>query len=115
MDSAGCKGNTALHFAAENAEADVMEELIGQGLSVRLKNARWAKGFPISCLIFKPSGETAVHLASGARANHDDIRHVELLLVAGCNLKKERTNEGCTAVHYAAHSGTKEVGVPSVE
>ena len=92
-----------------------MEELIGQGLSVRLKNARWAKGFPISCLIFKPSGETAVHLASGARGHHGDIRHVELLLVAGSNLKKERTNEGCTAVHYAAHSGTKEVGVPSGE
>ena len=41
LDSTGCNGNTALHCAAQNAEADVMEELIGRGLSVGLTNARW--------------------------------------------------------------------------
>ena len=41
MDSTGCNGNTALHYAAQNAEADVMEELIGRGLQVGLTNARW--------------------------------------------------------------------------
>ena len=50
-----------------------------------------------------------MHLASGARGSHGDIRHVELLLRHGSNLKKERTNDGCTAAHYAAESGTKEV------
>ena len=54
-------------------------------------------------------GESAVHLASGARGSHGDIRHVELLLRHGSNLKKERTNDGCTAAHYAAETGTKEV------
>ena len=41
LDSTGCKGNTALHYAAQNAEADVMEELIGRGLAVGLTNFRW--------------------------------------------------------------------------
>ena len=41
MDSTGCNGNTVLHYAAQNAEADVMEELIGKGLQVGLTNARW--------------------------------------------------------------------------
>ena len=50
-----------------------------------------------------------MHLASGARGSHGDIRHVELLLRHGSNLKKERTNDGCTAAHYAAETGTKEV------
>ena len=62
---------------------------------------------PVLLLYFR--GESAVHLASGARGSHGDIRHVELLLKHGSNLKKERTNEGCTAAHYAAESGTKEV------
>ena len=62
---------------------------------------------PAFVLFFR--GESAVHLASGARGSHGDIRHVELLLKHGSNLKKERTNEGCTAAHYAAESGTKEV------
>ena len=52
-----------------------------------------------------------MHLASGARGSHGDIRHVELLLRHGSNLKKERTNDGCTAAHYAAESGTKEVRI----
>ena len=62
---------------------------------------------PAFVLFFR--GESAVHLASGARGSHGDIRHVELLLKHGSNLKKERTNDGCTAAHYAAESGTKEV------
>ena len=62
---------------------------------------------PAFVLFFR--GESAVHLASGARGSHGDIRHVELLLRHGSNLKKERTNDGCTAAHYAAESGTKEV------
>ena len=41
MDSTGCNGKTALHYAAQNAEADVMEELIGRGLKVDLTNTRW--------------------------------------------------------------------------
>ena len=36
-------------------------------------------------------------------------RHVELLLQKGSNLRKERTEEGCTAAHYAARSGPVEV------
>ena len=57
-------------------------------------------------------GESAIHLASGAQGSHGDIRHVELLLRHGSNLRRERTNEGCTASHYAAESGTKEVKKP---
>ena len=41
LGSTGCNGNTALHYAAQNAEADVMEELIGRGLQVGLTNTRW--------------------------------------------------------------------------
>ena len=92
-----------------------MEELIGRGLSVGLTNARWVGsvatfvGFLNPCFLLFFRGESAVHLASGARGSHGDIRHVELLLRHGSNLKKERTNDGCTAAHYAAESGTKEV------
>ena len=113
MDSTGCNGNTALHYAAQNAEADVMEELIVRGLKVDLTNTRWVGIYTLfltpSHLLFF-SRESAIHLASGARGSHGDIRHVELLLRHGSNLRKERTSEGCTAAHYAAETGTKEVG-----
>ena len=53
-------------------------------------------------------GEHPIHLAAGSFGNEDDIRHVEILLEAGVNIKKSRTHEGCTAAHYAAKSGSPE-------
>ena len=71
-----------------------MKELMSRGLPFTVENAR---------------GEHPIHLASGARGrNKDDIEHVEVLLEAGVNIKKARTNDGCTAAHYAARSGSVE-------
>ena len=81
-------------MAAQNAQTDIMKELMSRGLPFTVENAR---------------GEHPIHLASGARGrNKDDIEHVEVLLEAGVNIKKARTNDGCTAAHYAARSGSAE-------
>ena len=72
----------------------VIQELLKRGLPFDVENVH---------------GEHPIHLASGAHGQNDDIHHVEVLLEAGVNIKKARTNEGCTAAHYAAKSGHVEV------
>ena len=75
------------------AQVATIQELLARGLPCDATNAH---------------GEHAIHLAAGAhsaRGGEEDIRHVELLLEAGANIKKSRTNEGCTAAHYAAKVG----------
>ena len=91
--SRGWLDNTALHVAAHTAQVATIQELLARGLPCDATNAH---------------GEHAIHLAAGAhsaRGGEEDIRHVELLLEAGANIKKSRTNEGCTAAHYAAKVG----------
>ena len=91
--SRGWLDNTALHGAAHTAQVATIQELLARGLPCDATNAH---------------GEHAIHLAAGAhsaRGGEEDIRHVELLLEAGANIKKSRTNEGCTAAHYAAKVG----------
>ena len=74
----------------------IIQELLKRGLPFNVENVH---------------GEHPIHLAAGAQGPNDDIQHVEVLLEAGVNIKKARTNEGCTAAHYAAKSGHVEVDV----
>ena len=87
-------------------QVEMMKELVDRGLSLNEKNARWVAA---SAESLPTRGEYPIHLASGAQGSHGDIRHVELLLQHGSNLKKQRTDEGCTAAHFAAKTGPVEV------
>ena len=91
--SRGSQDNTALHLAAQSAQVEVMEELVSRGLKIDQVNS---------------AGEYPIHLAAGVQGHNKSIRHVEFLLEAGANIKKSRTEEGCTAAHYAARSGSPD-------
>ena len=93
LEARGWLENTALHVAAQAAQVNIIHELLQRGLAFDVTNAH---------------GEHPIHLAAGSFGDAEDIRHVEILLEAGVNIKKSRTDEGCTAAHYAAKSGSPE-------
>ena len=110
LQGRGWLDNTALHVACQSAQVNKnfpQESIKITTFKVKIIHELLQRGLPHD--VVNAHGEHPIHLAAGAHRSDNNIEHVEILLEAGVNIKKARTNEGCTAAHYAAKVEIKTI------